>query len=170
MQAIGFEHGAVHGGVQLAQALYVIVGLVRSVEAIVGLGHALVAGDHESGAEFISCSPGTLKSRIVEPILRQRKCVKAACGCVPWRVSAPKSRCLKNEPDLMHSRRQETEKIETFIGNDDQLLRKYLPCINERRGILHRNSSDHHHPVHLRNRSIKFTTTALKMPPVRRGM
>ena len=48
--AIGFEHGAVHGGVQLAQALDVLGGLGRIVEAIVGLGHALVAGDHERGA------------------------------------------------------------------------------------------------------------------------
>ena len=35
--AIGFEHSAVHGGVQPAQALDVLGGLGRIVKAIVGL-------------------------------------------------------------------------------------------------------------------------------------
>ena len=59
--AIGFEHGAVHGGVQLAQALDVLGGLGRIVEAIVGLGHALVAGDHERGAVVVVGMAGSFE-------------------------------------------------------------------------------------------------------------
>jgi hypothetical protein len=45
--ALSLEHRAVHGGMQFAQALDVIRGLGRIVKAVVGLGHALVASDHE---------------------------------------------------------------------------------------------------------------------------
>ena len=50
MPAVGFEHGAVHLSVQFAQALDIFGGLAAIVEAIVGLCHALVAGDHQRGA------------------------------------------------------------------------------------------------------------------------
>lgn len=51
--AICFEYGAVHGDVQLAQPLDILGGLDRIVEAIVSLGHTLVAGDHERGAVVV---------------------------------------------------------------------------------------------------------------------
>lgn len=51
--AVRFEHGSVHVGVQLAQALDVLGGFASVVEAIVGFGHALVAGDHQRGAVLV---------------------------------------------------------------------------------------------------------------------
>src|SRR5271166_5581583 len=44
--AVSFEDDAVHRGVQIAQALNILGGLASVMEAIVGLGHALVADNH----------------------------------------------------------------------------------------------------------------------------
>ena len=51
--AVGGEHGAVHGVVQLAQADDVGAVLGGIVEAVVGLGQPLVARDHERGAVVV---------------------------------------------------------------------------------------------------------------------
>ncbi len=51
--AVGVEHGSVHVGVEVAQMLDVRGGLGAVVEAIVSLGHAFVAGDHDSGAVIV---------------------------------------------------------------------------------------------------------------------
>jgi len=51
--AVGAEHSAVHGGVQVAQPLDVLGSLAAVVEAIVGLGHALVPGDHKRGTVMV---------------------------------------------------------------------------------------------------------------------
>src|SRR5262245_12583467 len=89
--AISFERGAIHGGVQLAQALDVLGRLAGVVEAIVGLGQALVAGNHERGTVVDISLPGgfecgvdqeaggqwerleTVRRRIAQIILHRRR-------------------------------------------------------------------------------------------------
>ena len=60
--AVGVEHRAVHGGVQLAELHDVRVALVGIMEAIVGLGQALVVADHEGGAELVVGLAGGFES------------------------------------------------------------------------------------------------------------
>jgi hypothetical protein len=55
--AVGGGDGAVHGGVQLPQADDIRGGLAAVVEAVVGLGHPLVTGDHELGAVVVVACP-----------------------------------------------------------------------------------------------------------------
>ncbi len=56
---------------------------LRIVEAIVGLGHALVAGDHERGAVVVVGVTGCFKFGELLEVQRKWKGVKA----IGWRVA-----------------------------------------------------------------------------------
>ena len=76
--AVGVEDGAVHLGVQLAELdEFRDQSLVGVVEAVVGLGQALVVPNHELGAELVIGSASCFKGRIGLPTLREREGLEA---------------------------------------------------------------------------------------------
>ena len=97
--AVGVEHGAVHGGVQLAELQDVGVALVGIVEAVVGLGQALVVADHERGAELVVGLAGGFEGGVGLPASREGEGLEAVGGGVAEvvlqrgrRRTAPRSR------------------------------------------------------------------------------
>ena len=80
--AVGVEHGAVHGGVQLAQFGDARVGLVEVVKAVVGAGHAFVVVHHERGAVLVVLLACGFEGGMSVPAFREREGLEAVGGGV----------------------------------------------------------------------------------------
>ena len=90
------------------------------VEAVVGLGEALVVAHHQLRAELVILPPRRFQRRVRLPALGERERLEAVARRVTQVVlqrGAEKAR-----PHFMHSRLEERERRIRLVGKDDGFL------------------------------------------------
>ena len=85
---VGVEDGAVHLAVEVAEVKDVGVGFLGVMEAVVGVGEALVVADHEGGAVVIVGLADGFEGGVGFPVCRGRERFRSSQrGCSEYRLS-----------------------------------------------------------------------------------
>ena len=118
--AVGFEDGLVHRGVQLAEFEDVGRAFVGVVEAVVGLGQALVVSDHQIGAEVVVGFAGGFDRGVRLEVLREGKGLETTPNIVSGVVF--KRRPLQERPRFVSPRAEGSNRRESIESKYDNGL------------------------------------------------